>query len=82
MNPEVWIEIFKSTVRFISGAAGILILLVIYIWIWRSLIKDFKWYISTGYGYPCFEKFLQGFYTFWIFLHFGLIIFLIVWAWS
>lgn len=68
--------------KIIIKILTILIAIVIYIGIWVSLVKDWDSCVRTGYGYPCFEKFLGNFYMVWIIVHMTLIAYIFVWAWS
>lgn len=68
--------------KIIIQAITIAIAIVIYIGIWWSLGVNWDRCMRTAYCYPCFEKFLSGFYDVWIIAHTLLVIFGIVWAWS
>lgn len=67
--------------KFVIQAITIAIAIIIYIGIWWSLGINWDKCMKTGYAYPCWEKFLGGFYEMWIAIHMILLIFIFVWAW-
>lgn len=67
--------------KVVIQAITIAIVIIIYIVIWWSLGVNWDKCMKTGYAYPCWEKFLGGFYEMWIAIHMILLTFLFVWAW-
>lgn len=72
------IDAIKLILKIIAIAIGI----ICYAGVWISLVINWDKCIRTGYGYPCFEKFLGGFYCFWIAVHMVALAFLFIWAWN
>lgn len=68
--------------KIVIQAISVVIAIVIYICIWGWLVINWDAYMRTAYSYPCFERFLSGFYNVWILAHFLLVVFGIVWAWN
>ena len=71
-------EEFKYLIRAITLFTAILI----YICIWRHLIKNWDKYMRTVYGYPCIEGLISTLYDAWIIIHIGFVAYIVVWAWT
>lgn len=46
----------------------IVVAVALYLFVWY-LYKHFDEFVRTGYGYPCFERFMGYFYFVWIMIH-------------
>lgn len=47
----------------------IVVAVSLYLFVWWYLYKHFDEFVRTGYGYPCFERFMGYFYFVWIMIH-------------
>lgn len=59
----------------------IILVILLYVFLWYYLYKHFDEFVRTGYGYPCFERFMGYFYFVWLLIHALAIFGVCVYAW-
>lgn len=59
----------------------IVLVVLLYVFLWYYLYKHFDEFVRTGYGYPCFERFMGYFYFVWLLIHALAIFGVCVYAW-
>lgn len=59
----------------------IILVVLLYVFLWYYLYKHFDEFVRTGYGYPCFERFMGYFYFVWLLIHALAIFGVCVYAW-
>lgn len=57
----------------------IVVAVALYLFVWWYLYKHFDEFVRTGYGYPCFERFMG--YFVWIMIHALAVFGVCVYAW-
>lgn len=59
----------------------IVVAVAMYLFVWWYLYKHFDEFVRTGYGYPCFERFMGYFYFVWIMIHVLAVFGVCVYSW-